>query len=426
MWRDAPLWPHGAGSVRAMTRPTSDPEAGGPSRPDAGGPDAGSRGGHARLEAIDLLRGLVIALMVLDHVRDFVHAGRHRSALDLATTTPALFATRWVTHLCAPTFVFLAGASAWMQRARGRRDLPRFLATRGLWFIALEATVLTAGWQFWRPRLLFLQVMWAIGASMLALSALCRLPARVVLAVGAAIVAGHNLLDPIEPARLGPLGPLWTALHEGGELAAWPVRVRVAYPVLPWVGVMALGFGAGPVFTLDAAARRRWLTRVGASMLAAFALLRALDGYGDPGRWRAHDAPWKTAGDVLDVQKYPPSLLYVLVTLGPALLALPWLERARGAVARQLVVFGRVPLFVYVTHIYLAHTLAVLIAWAMGVPPGANVNALYAPTPAADAWGLSLPATYAVWALVVALLARPARWFAGLKARRRDWWLGYL
>ncbi|RYE92499.1 MAG: DUF1624 domain-containing protein [Myxococcales bacterium] len=382
--------------------------------------------GRSRLDAIDLLRGLVIVLMVLDHVRDFVHVGRHRGALDLATTTPALFATRWVTHVCAPTFVFLAGVSAWLQRARGKPGLPRFLATRGLWLIVLEATVLTAGWQFWRPRLLFLQVMWAIGVAMLALAGLCRLPARVVLAVGAVIVAGHNLLDPVGPAHLGPLGPLWTALHEGGVLVAEPVRVRVAYPVLPWVGVMALGFGAGPVFALDAPLRRRWLTRAGVLAVVAFVLLRALDAYGDPGHWQRHETPWKTLGDLVDVQKYPPSLLYVLMTLGPALLALPWLERARGPVAGVLVSFGRVPLFVYVAHIFVAHALAVLIAWAMGVPVAANVNALYAPTAASDAWGLSLPATYAVWALVVGLLVAPARWFAGLKARRRDWWLGYL
>ena len=383
---------------------------------------------HERLASIDLLRGLVIVLMVLDHVRDYVHVGRHTNPLEVASTTPALFATRWVTHVCAPVFVFLAGVSAWLQRADGKppRELARFLATRGLWLIVLELTVLTFAWQFWQPRLLFLQVMWAIGLSMLSLGALCGLPARVVLAIGAGVVAGHNALDSLLPSAFGPLAPLWTILHAGGSLARDPVRIRIAYPVLPWIGVMALGFGLGPVFQLDTAPRRRWLTRLGVSFVAAFGLLRALDVYGDPGHWRVRDALWRTLGDFLDVQKYPPSLLYTLVTLGPALVLLPWLERARGPVADFFLSFGRVPLFAYVVHIVLAHALAIVLAWAMGVPPSSNINALYAPTPASEAWGLSLPATYAVWLLVVALLAWPVRWFARLKQRRHDWWLGYL
>lgn len=393
-----------------------------PPEPAAAQPDP------TRLASIDRLRGLVIVLMVLDHVRDFVHLGRHTNALDLSTTTPALFATRWVTHLCAPTFVFLAGVSAWLQRAGGKppRELARLLVTRGLWLMVLELTVLTLAWQFWPPRLLFLQVIWAIGLSMAALAPLCALPPRVVLALGAAIVAGHNALDALKPSSLGPLSPLWTILHEGGELTREPVRVRIAYPVLPWIGVMALGFGLGPLFQLDPGPRRRWLLGLGVSFGVAFMLLRALDAYGDPGHWRAQDALWKTIADLVDVQKYPPSLLYVLMTLGPALLLLAWLERARGPVADLFLSFGHVPLFAYVVHIVLVHILAIVLAWAMGVPPLANLNALYAPTPASDAWGLSLPATYAFWLLVVALLAGPVRWFARLKQRRHDWWLGYL
>lgn len=381
-----------------------------------------------RLDVIDLLRGIIIVIMALDHVRDFFHSGHGHDPLDLDVTHPALFFTRWVTHFCAPTFVFLAGVSAWLQAARGKTGWPlsRFLLTRGLWLLVLEGTVVAIGWEFWHPLVLVLQVIWAIGLSMMVLGLLCWLPVNAVLAIGILILVGHNLLDPITRAQLGSLGNVWRAVHEGGALSGAPVRTVIAYPVLPWIGILCFGYGFGRVFLLETAARQRTLHRVGWGMIAAFLALRGLDWYGDPGHWHAHDVAWKTAGDFLDVKKYPPSLQYVLMTLGPVLALLPWLERARGPVADFFLAFGRAPLFAYVLHIYLAHGLSLLLGVAEGHPVATYVNPLFEHVPDAENWGLALPGTYAAWAVVVALLYLPTRWFAGIKARRKDWWLSYL
>ncbi|CAN5228434.1 DUF1624 domain-containing protein [soil metagenome] len=387
-----------------------------------------TRSGAQRLDAIDMLRGLVICIMVLDHVRDYWHHSGQTDPLDLATTNPWLFLTRLITHFCAPTFVFLAGVSAYLQYERGKTgwDLSRFLLTRGLWLILLELTVVNVAWQFWGYSIVFLQVIWAIGVSMVVLAGACRLPVKVVLALGVAIIVGHNALDGITPETFGPFAPVWMFLHQAGATPVGGIPVLFAYPVLPWIGVMMFGFGFGRVFSLPEARRRRVLTVVGLSMIAAFLILRGLQIYGDPGTWQVQDALWKTVGDFVDVQKYPPSLDYVLMTLGPVFVLIPWLERVRGPVAAFLLPFGRAPLFAYVPHIYIAHALALVCAVAMGFPMSALVNPFFAPNDATRAWGLPLLGVYGVWLLVLALLYLPVRWFAGVKARRRDWWLGYL
>lgn len=381
-----------------------------------------------RLEVVDVLRGIVIVLMALDHVRDYFYASRGVDVLDLDATTPALFLTRWVTHFCAPTFVFLAGVSAWLQAEHGKTGWPltRFLVSRGLWLIALEATLVSWAWQFWNPSVLVLQVIWAIGVSMLVLGGLCRLPVNVVLGIGVTIMLGHNALDPVKAEGLGAFGPCWRALHAGGYLRREPLKILVAYPVLPWIGIMACGYGLGRVFSLPAARRHRILHAVGWSLVVGFLLIRGLDVYGDPGYWSVHDVAWKTIGDFVDVKKYPPSLQYALMTLGPVLAALPWLERVTGRVAAFFLAFGRAPLFAYVVHLYLAHGLAMLLGIAQGHPAGAYVNPMFAPALGSENWGLSLAGTYVAWLVVVALLYGPTRWFAGVKARRRDWWLSYL
>lgn len=326
-----------------------------------------TRTGVARLNGIDMLRGLVICLMVLDHVRDFFMLvpfgpGGPGGPLNLDTTNPALFATRWVTNFCAPVFVFLAGVGVWLQFANGKpaKDVSRFLLTRGLWLIFLELTVIGFGWQF-TPVLVFLQVIWAIGWSMVLLSVLTWLPVRAILALGVVIVAGHNLLDPVQPAAFGEAAPLWNALHVTNVAPVAGVPVLFAYPILPWFGIMLLGYGLGSIFTLEQVARRRALTILGLSMIAAFVVLRALQIYGDSKPWEAHPELWKTIGDFIDVQKYPASLQFVLITLGPALAFLPWLERLKGPVADFLLAYGRAPLFAYVLHIWLAHLLAMAV-----------------------------------------------------------------
>ncbi len=375
----------------------------------------------ARLYSIDILRGLVIVLMALDHVRDFFTAVRF-DPLDLAQTNATLFMTRWITHFCAPVFILLAGVSAQLVSRRCTpAQLSRFLLTRGLWLIVLELTVVNfafnfnLGYQFG----LLMQVIWAIGASMIVLAALSRLPVWAVGTIGVVMIAGHNLLDGIEPKAFGELAPLWNVLHVQGMVPFGYLH----YPLIPWVGVMALGFALGTVYDLPADRRRRALLIMGGGAIAAFVVLRLINGYGDPMPWSAHQSPGFTLLSFINVEKYPPSLAYVLVTIGPALLALAAFESARGPVAAILETFGRVPLFFYVLHFLLAHLAAGLVALAMGF--GTTVlTGFFIAFP--KEWGVSLPAVYLAWVLVVATLYPACRWFAALKRRRKDWWLSYL
>ena len=386
-----------------------------------------TRSGAARLEGVDALRGLVIVLMVLDHVRDFFHRTAFTAdplALGEAGD-PALFLTRWITHLCAPSFVFLAGVSVWLQQANGkpRAELSRFLLTRGLWLIVLELTLVTVGFNFgWFA---FLQVIWAIGAAMVALAALVWLPRRIVLALGVLIVVGHQALAPVDPPHLGAAGPVWRLAMEFGPTLSMPGFV--AYPFVPWLGIMLVGYGLGGLFTLPAAARTRTVLLLAGGMIAAFGLLRALNGYGDPQPWSAQgDGLW-TALSFLNVGKYPPSLDYVLVTLGLSLALLPVLERLWRPALEVLLTFGRTPLFTYLLHIWLAHLLAMTVGVMMGIPASAFFDMLGDPSRALSAgWGFGLPGVYGFWLLTLVLLWPAARWFEGVKRRRRDWWLGYL
>jgi uncharacterized membrane protein len=387
-----------------------------------------STSASSRIASVDILRGVVMALMALDHVRDFFHVQALQfDPLDFAQSYPALFATRWATHFCAPVFVFLSGVSIHLQRTRGRSHggLSRRLLARGLWLVLIELTLVGFAWSF-SFDFLFLQVIWAIGWSMVALAALVWLPTPVVLAIGLAIVAGHNLLDPLQPAQFGALAPLWSALHESGPILVDGQLVGFfAYPLIAWVGVMALGYGLGPVFRLDPPVRRRTLYALGAGAVATFVLLRLLDGYGDANNWEVQATFAQTAMDVLSTTKYPPSLQFLCMTLGPALLSLPLLEHLRGRAAEPWMTFGAVPFFFYVLHIYLAHGLSAALSLAQGYPVW-GVGDLFRGAQGLQGFGVSLPTTYGVWLLVLALLYPPCRWFAALKRGRRDWWLSYL
>jgi uncharacterized membrane protein len=375
-----------------------------------------------RTQSIDLLRGLVMVLMVLDHARDFFWGFRFR-ATDLTQTTVPLFFTRWITHFCAPTFVLLAGLGAYLYGQRhGRAAVTRYLLTRGLWLVLLELTVIRL---CWIPdpgyHLTVLQVIWVLGWSMVALAALHRLPLPALIAIGAALVGGHNLLDGLDHQKLGALDWLWTILHRGGVLNPFPGRrVFVSYPLLPWIGVMALGYALGPIYQRPADERRRVLLRLGLGACVAFVALRALNIYGDPMQW-THQArgPVWTALSFLNCQKYPPSLLFVLMTLGPALCLLAWFEG--GITLRPLVVFGRVPLLFYVGHL--------LLLRYTSLPLGVNrwgLAALRPPPGHAGSPEYPLPVTYLAWFLSLLLLYPLCRWFAALKARRSDAWLSYL
>jgi uncharacterized membrane protein len=376
-----------------------------------------------RVDHVDLLRGLVMVIMVLDHVRAYF-SGAHFDPTDLARTTPALFATRWITHYCAPIFVFLAGASAWIAGTRRSRGaLTRFLLSRGAWLVFLELTLITFAWYFTTAWSLgaVAQVIWAIGWSMIALAGLIYLPRWGVAAVGLAMVLGHNLLDGVAPERFGALAPLWRVLHVSGPLGIVPILGL--YPLVPWIGVMALGFLAGPVVFSSEPREARRLLRTGALLTAGFVALRWLGVYGDPHPRVLEGSASVVAMSFLNVTKYPPSLLYLLMTLGPALLALAWLRRARGPVAEVLVTFGRVPVLFYVAHLFLVHALAVGAGVLQGFPDSA-MRTVFKELPAG--YGFGLPVVYLVWVGVVASLYPLCRRYAALKARSRAWWLSYL
>ena len=383
----------------------------------------------ARLESIDLLRGLVMVLMALDHTRDFFHNGvYHFEPLDLSRTTPAIFLTRWITHFCAPVFVFLAGTSAYLSRTRGKskRQLSWFLFSRGVWLIVLEVTwVKCFGWTFaFDFSSVSLIVIWALGCSMIVLAGLIHLPTWAVAAFGLALIFGHNNFDGVKPEDLGGLGPLWRILHAGGEFE--PVRgfhVIAGYPLVPWIGVMAVGYAMGQLMT-QASERRRVLVILGASAVLLFVFLRLTRVYGEPNQWSRQSNPLLTLLSILDCRKYPPSLCYLLMTLGPALLFLALFDSGVPRGLRPLLVFGRVPMFFYLLHLPVIHGLSVLANYVRF----GHANWLYGNTagvkPPPDA-GFDLPIVYLAWAVVILLLYPLCRWFAALKASSRAKWLGY-
>jgi uncharacterized membrane protein len=273
-------------------------------------------------------------------------------------------------------------------------------------------------------HMLWVQVIWALGVSMVVLAALIYLPLPVIGAFGAAMIAGHNLFDGLEPEALGPLGPLWTFLHVQRPVTMpWGSNVFVAYPLIPWIGVMAVGYAFGGVLLRPSEERRRALLRLGGALTAGFIVLRAINGYGDPRPWTSQSSGLFTALSFLNTTKYPPSLLFLLMTLGPAIASLAWFDRLSGAGARFLIVFGRVPLFYYILHLFLIHAAALAIGVWAGFPPAAFFRSIFEMP---QGWGYGLPVVYAVWAAVVLALYPVCRWFADLKARRREVWLSYL
>jgi uncharacterized membrane protein len=379
---------------------------------------------HTRLNSIDTLRGLVMIVMALDHTRDFFANGGFNPR-DVTDT--ALFLTRWATHFCAPTFIFLAGISAFLYGAQGRstREVSRFLVTRGLWLVLIEFTVVRLGWSLDIHFNYFVaQVIFAIGVSMVALSAIVHLPRGAIVAIGLAMIAGHNALDGIKAEQLGAAAPLWNLLHQPGRFDIAPgVKFFVLYPLVPWIGVMAVGYALGPVFTQERAARVQQLFMLGAAVTLGFVVLRATNLYGDPAPWAIQDNLLATVLSFINCEKYPPSLLYLAMTLGPALMLVAALESVRGPVVDWIATFGRVPFFYYVVHIFLLHALAVLFAWVTIGEIGFLFGPLAGRKPAT--YGMGLAGIYAVWLAVVVALYPLCRWFAGIKRRRTEWWWRY-
>ena len=398
-----------------------------------------------RLDAIDFVRGIVMILMVLDHTRDWVHAGGIMSnPLDPATTTILLYVTRWVTHLCAPTFALLAGLGVGLRRIRGATagDVSWFLFTRGLWLVVLELTLFrTIVWFNVDFRLLaFLQVIWAIGASMIVLSALVRLPQAALVAIAGVILIGHNALDGIRvpfwtPGSNVPVPGLaeasWMLLHQFGLFpvggASGPI-VIAQYPLLPWIGILTAGYVMAAIYTWPAEQRRRALTLAAMAMLALFLVLRTWNSYGDTTDWAPQPTLVQSVMSFMNVQKYPPSLDYVLVTLVPALLTLAALDgrTIAGGLSGAVVTFGRVPFFFYVLQWLTAHVSGMIVTALRGGSLAGYFQNLLDFFQHPPDFGGPLWTVYVCWIVSLLAIYPLCRWFAGVKMRRRDWWLSYL
>jgi len=385
---------------------------------------------RARVESIDLLRGIIIVIMALDHVHDFFGA-LDASPTNLATTTAPLFFTRWITHFCAPVFFLLTGTGAYLALQRmTKAGLSRFLITRGLWLIVLEVVVMRFALQFNVDyQVTLLTVLWALGWAMIVLAALIHLPMWALVVLAMAMVAGHDLFDGVQASAFGALAPLWSILHAPGFVATGRHVVFVAYPLVPWLGVTALGYALGQCYRWEAARRRAWLLQLGVGLSVGFVLLRLLNVYGDPSPWSTQRSPLWTLLSFIDTQKYPPSLLFLLMTLGPALLLLRALDAGTPGWLRPALVIGKVPLFFYVLHFYLIHLLALAACFlrygdVRGMFRSPDLG--HFPFTAPPGWDAGLPAIYVLWACVVLALYPLCRWYAGVKRRRRDWWLSYL
>lgn len=389
-----------------------------------------------RFNSIDILRGLVMVIMALDHSRDFLHIGAFTGdPLDAETTTAGLYFTRWITHFCAPVFVFLAGTSIYLQSLRkSSKELSLFLLKRGLWLILVEILIVTFSFTYdIHMKVIIFQVIWAIGISMVCMAALVFLPYYWILAIGLLIFCGHNLLDYAEAQHQGTFPFLWDLAHHG-FFKLYPIptgrKLMILYPFLPWTGIMMLGYALGRLFEAKIlpAQRRKWLLTLGLASIALFFLLRTLNAYGDPNHWQGRDTFLKTVFAFFDVTKYPPSIMYACITLGPALVFLAFIEPANNRITAFFNVYGKVPFFYYVIHFYILHTICmVLFFWRghtfdegiQGVP-GLPFKFF------AVGEGYSLPIVYLIWIGVVLLLYPACRWFGAYKQKNKKWWLSYL
>lgn len=381
---------------------------------------------RVRIESVDLLRGIVMILMAIDHTRDFF--GIPVNPTNLAVTTVPLFFTRWITHFCAPVFFLLTGTGAYLSlRKKSRRELSHFLFTRGLWLIFLELVVSRGlGLQFnFDYHVTMLIVLWALGWAMITLSALVYLPPYLVAAFGVMMIATHNLFDCVQSSN-----PIWSILHQPNIVWANSQHtIFVAYTLIPWIGVTAAGYALGQIYGWAASRRKTCLIFLGAGMIAAFIAIRSVNVYGDPLRWSVQKSSAFTLLSFLNTTKYPPSLLFLLMTLGPAMLFLAFIEGGTPRWLRPALVFGKVPMFYYLLHIPLIHFLALAVCYAryghvywMFESPSLSQFPFTQP----PGWGYSLPIVYLVWAIVVLALYPLCRWFAALKRRRSDAWLSYL
>jgi uncharacterized membrane protein len=387
-----------------------------------------------RIESIDLLRGIVIIIMSIDHVRDYFHDAAYLfDPTNLSKTTPLIFATRWITHFCAPVFVLLAGTSAYISGARkSRKELSAFLFKRGLWLIFLEFFVISFGWTFNPAYPVFiLQVIWAIGLSMIILSLAIYLPLRLILLISILCISAHNFLDTVHVPGDNIQGFLWAVLHERGMYSAGPFYLLVGYPIIPWLGMMLAGYCLGALYArgYDPVKRKRSLLYLGWGAIALFVLLRFTNAYGDPSPWAVQQNPVYTVLSFLNTSKYPPSFLYILMTLGPSFLFLAYAEKPLNAFTKKIIIFGRVPMFYYILHIFFIHLLGVAGAVISGRPWTDMVlgAAWVTDNPQLQGYGFSLLTVYVLWILVVVILYPLCKWYDNYKTHHREKkWLSYI
>ncbi|WP_138484985.1 DUF1624 domain-containing protein [Dyadobacter bucti] len=380
-----------------------------------------------RIRSIDLLKGLVMVLMVLDHTRDyFYQSSSVLSITDPENATFPVYTTRWITHFCAPTFSFLAGMSVFLSgKRKTKTDLSIFLLKRGLWLVFLELTVIAFAWYFdIRFRNIDLAVIWCLGISMIFLAAVIHLPKGVILLLSCLLIFGHNLLDKVHFEG----SALWSVLHELSHVELSDTHtLNIIYPIIPWIGVMSLGYYFGNFYrlTVEASARKRLFNTIGFLAVALFVVVRWINVYGDPSPWKHYATVGQTVMSFLNVTKYPPSLLYLLVTLSGAFLFLANSETWKGKLVDFFCVFGRVPFFYYIMHLYLIRTLAAVAAeltgygWQLMVQTQFDIDL--------KDYGFSLGVVYAVWVGIILVLYPFCRQFDAYKQSHREkWWLSYL
>jgi len=388
-----------------------------------------------RIESIDFMRGLVMIIMALDHVRMYFGLGTwYSEPTNLATTTPLLFFTRWITHFCAPMFVFLAGTSAFLygMKKANIKETAKYLLTRGLWLIFVELVIVNFAWTFditYSFRIL--QVIWAIGISLVVLSALVFLSKKLIFIIGIVLVFGHNLLDSVGFQGSSALNIIWYALHQPKVVFIDSTHeINFVYPVLPWIGLMALGYVFGSFYQKEVPAeqRRRQLFMIGISATLLFILLRGFNLYGEPHHWFAQESFVFSLMSFLNTTKYPPSLHFLLMTIGPALIFLSRTENIGNQLTKPVIVFGRVPFFFYVLHLYVIHSLAVLFLVYKGRDWHEYIlSAREIMSGRLSDFGLSLEVVYLIWILIILLLYPLCRWYQKYRQNNPSkWWLSYL